>query len=351
MGPSTGVALLAAAVIITASARPSPAGADAADNNMHATVHMIGIVRNAERVLPARLRDLRRVACLPGVSASLTVLESNSNDRTRPILDEFAQLPGDCEDPADSPPFASIEIIGETAPDTNAATHAVLQGIDGDGKKRDPGAVEDARIRRIAGLRDELRDRVRPEVGKPFPDLVMLIDLDLQKLPVAAEVLRAIRRGVAAGGAGGGGGGWELQCANGHMGHFGREYYDLFATVLENGTMPMQTALAPGLSADARKAIKQQLWEHVEHNDQAVVPMRSCFGGVGIYAGEAYFAEQCRYTRGRGGPYAITRVNKQLEPTEGFQCEHVSLHECLRATLPAFRAGVVRQMTTDWRPN
>ena len=135
------------------------------------------------------------------------------------------------------------------------------------------------------------------------------------------------------------------------MGHFGREYYDLFATVLENGTMPMQAALAPGLSAGERKAIKQRLWELVEHTDKAVVPMRSCFGGVGIYAGAAYFAEKCRYTRGRGGPYAITRVSKQQESTVGFQCEHVSLHECLRTTLPQFRAGVVRQMTTDWRPN
>ena len=160
---------------------------------------MIGIVRNAERVLPARLRDLRRIACLPGVVASLTVLESNSDDRTRPILDEFAQLPGDCDDPADNPPFAGINILDEEVGD-GAAGHTVLQGIGGDGKKRDIGAVEDARIRRIAGLRDELRDRVRPGVGQPVPDLVMLIDLDLQKLyclPLARALLLAVSRALS----------------------------------------------------------------------------------------------------------------------------------------------------------
>lgn len=53
-------------------------------------VVVLSVVRNAARTLQARLKDIGRAVCASDISASLFVLESNSNDKTRAILEDVA---------------------------------------------------------------------------------------------------------------------------------------------------------------------------------------------------------------------------------------------------------------------
>eukprot|EP00040_Diaphanoeca_grandis_P043181 m.267234 g.267234 ORF g.267234 m.267234 type:complete len:363 (-) comp71901_c0_seq1:61-1149(-) len=346
------------AVAVFAHGRPQSHPSDAGSISLL----LLSIVKDAADVLPSRLLELVEVACRPGINARLVVYESNSKDQTRAILEEFAQSNPSCRNAKFGDGNAGASSSAGVLPPAFVSIESVdhwKMSVDGTGVSDQEGDTilknaeerEDKRIQRIAHLRNALRDATRPSMaGSQPPDVVMVMDLDLRKFPSILAMDHAIRR-VAQGNE------WSLLCANGHMGHFGREYYDLFATVLPNRTMPMQQVLQPNQTLPQRNSIKHALWEHVEHNEQPIVPMLSCFGGIGIYRAHDYFLNECSYQRERGGPYAITRFKKDTATSTfhrvgiGFQCEHVTFHMCLQNHSSQFKAGVVQELTTDWRPN
>ena len=149
--PRVGIAAAAAPGGIAAPAAV-PAGVPPA-------VLVFGIVRDAGRVIEARLRDLMPLGCDSGLGVTITIMEGGSSDDTRVVLDRLAaeagkgaagtlactsRKGGAAADGAVAA-FAAIEVLDEPAGGVPAELMAKVEG------------AEDRRIVRIAWLRDQLR--------------------------------------------------------------------------------------------------------------------------------------------------------------------------------------------------
>ena len=81
-------------------------------------------------------------------------------------------------------------------------------------------------------------------------------------------------------------------------------------------------------------------------NGDNIIPqeVRSCFGGLTVYAGSAYFEPTCRYQDA-----ALAEVYNPADwhTTIRAPCEHVVLHLCLSQRTP-FRIAVAPDMMTFW---
>eukprot|EP00035_Acanthoeca_spectabilis_P027843 m.468066 g.468066 ORF g.468066 m.468066 type:complete len:417 (+) comp27153_c0_seq1:224-1474(+) len=278
---------------------------------------ILGLVKDSERDLPRRFLELTSIACLPNVSASVVLLESNSRDNSRELLEGFADGRAGRICPASSkkrgqPAFKSIAVVNETN------VTQVLQVSSGNNK-------EDDRIQKIGTLRDQLRDLTRPQFVQFGVDAVLVIDTDLKALPTPESVALALARLREPRPP-------TTQCANGQQGHKHRStYYDLFATVLDDGTMPMQHIVHPNVTKSAGDKLKAELTRNITSVGKgALFEVKSCFGGFAIYPAKMYYAKECRYSGGRrGGPYTVTTYGKDRRAHEGFPCEHTQLHTCM----------------------
>jgi hypothetical protein len=305
---------------------------------------IIGLVKDSERDLPKRFVELTAIACLPNVSASVAFLEGNSKDDSRKLLNAFAAgtltrlCPG-TSGKHGQVAFRSITVLTEQ----NTPEFQKLQSTPGN-------THEDDRIQRIAALRDQLRDITRSTAATLGTTAVLVIDTDLKELPAAVYVERALRRLRRPRAPG-------LQCANGQQGHKHRAtYYDLFATVLADGTMPMQRIVHPNTSRSDGDKMKVELTKTIKDTVVGqLFPVQSCFGGLAVYPAALYFAKECKYTGGaRGEKYSIMSYTKQRpkQPHQGFACEHVHFHQCLRRQLKgetwgAF--GIDPMLVTRWQ--
>lgn len=169
VGEAEGAALTVAATVPTV-----PPRVQLVDQlGVPAEVLVFGIVRDAGRVIEARLRDLMPLGCDPGLAVTVKIMEGGSTDNTRAVLDRLAtevargaggtlgcvQLKGQLARKSESRKGAVVpaaEAAFEAAFEAIEVLDEPAGGLPAELKDKATG-VEDMRVIRIAWLRDQLR--------------------------------------------------------------------------------------------------------------------------------------------------------------------------------------------------
>ncbi len=120
------------------------------------------------------------------------------------------------------------------------------------------------------------------------------------------------------------------------------DYYDTFATILTpEAAMQVSNTLHDERSKEnnERRAVDERgvitlNFEavHMLQNNQAMVPVLSAFGGMGIYNGESYLGD-CSYSEVVDESHFQFAKYDQASKTDhvyGWPCEHVVFHLCSR---------------------
>lgn len=242
----------------------------------------------------------------------------------------------------------------------------------------EPGDLHalDNRVDRIAYLRDFQREHLRVVLENGHEDDVIVVaDIDLYALPPVKKLMHEVTRMRTLHE-------YDVLCSNGLM-HRPNGYYDIYATVLEPDTFtyPVKHRLL-GKSwegedmslvrshdefgevtswdvldwiekegerlkkANAESMLnaidreKNPLWEESKRatslgyedmfnfEPSSAVPVRSCFGGLTIYAATALLEPSCRYHPPSVGATA-DRLLKYANRDDKRPCEHVVFHDCL----------------------
>lgn len=141
-----------------------------------------------------------------------------------------------------------------------------------------------------------------------------------------------------------------------------RRYYDLFATVLLPDTFVYDRdkhaqpkpdvdkdplVIDPGFESifDATN-----LREWIEgHPAGPIVPVRSAFGGLAMYAAELWLDPRCAYDANQSFVRRYSVVASWTIGKVDMACEHVVMHECFRALRGQHvAAGIVKAWETRW---
>lgn len=178
-------------------------------------------------------------------------------------------------------------------------------------KLRIPGGARaptrSARVQRIATVRDQLRSVVRSAQAHETTDAIVVIDLDLLGLPSVSSLTDGVSRIVNNEA--------DVVCANGvekFMGMFNIAY-DLFA--MELFPWPW---------------VQRRLYnEATAAGSELYQPSEFCFGGMAVYNPQEYLNEQCSYSG------------------SDEECEHVTLHKCMKSKRSDFGIGVLGTMRTE----
>ena len=220
-------------------------------------VVITGLARNVGTILPLTIRRIENLArCF--ADARVIVYENDSSDNTRLLLARWAAS------------NSRVEAISEVRDDpVNPATRCL------------------DRAARMALYRGRCQERVRERFG--HFDAVIVVDFDVQGGFSIDGMASSFGQP-----------GWDFVGSNGLIcrRHGLRmnvlRQYDTWALRFDAGLTPLSTAAAAGM-----------VWER----GGPLVPVTSCFGGLGIYTMEAY----------RAGSYA------------GAELEHANFHRSLIA--------------------
>eukprot|EP00041_Stephanoeca_diplocostata_P018517 m.387840 g.387840 ORF g.387840 m.387840 type:complete len:388 (-) comp21038_c0_seq8:499-1662(-) len=181
------------------------------------TVAFFGLVKDAARVLQQRVSDLRGIACMPDVQASLYVVEGGSIDATRTMLEAFRHRAYDspraakktvfCKD--NSYAFHEFHVLDQPVSFSNFSaeykSNSTSIGTSNHNTRVDNAKVEsghlnpgetfeglDKRVLFMQVLRNFQRDWMAKTHEKSPFDAVVLVDFDLEKFPSAASVRAAM---------------------------------------------------------------------------------------------------------------------------------------------------------------
>ena len=196
---------------------------------------------------------------------------------------------------------------------------------------------------------------------KPF-EYVVVVDLDLHRTPTPSDVLRAIQDMD--------GSSMDAICANG-LTLDGKLPYDSYATVLLPDTflgyflrsdptlMPKEdlsiidayieaTTTSGGSYSTTTTGSPLSKWAKSLMSrfsgDSDLISVKSCFGGMAIYRTDAWFANECKYTR----EYTSDHV-RYIAAGTGRVCEHVVFNHCLRTEYKKdFSMAVHRGLVTKY---
>jgi len=332
-------------------------------------VAIVGLVRLARRVIAARIMQLIDFACRPGVSADIYVVDgSPPSDDTRDILHSLNR--SKCRDGTAA--FSTFKVID----DGDAARWSPQCGREFARLERGDGAVSTAqpllasdtvgdkaakeaskqlgnRVERLRALRSCSVELMRHSAAER--DVIVLVDYELEKLPDARSLERAVRtvlpsdhpavlhgasqrRPL---------GQYDALCAFGLTAYKLRMwkpvvYYDTFATVLENGSFARARNAASVAENGARATA---LTVAIKDNPTGdLYPVRSCFGGLAVYRTSSYLATRaCNYS-------LVPQSSKYSIGSTVNQCEHVTFHLCLRKAVKGFRIAIDRELKTLWLP-
>eukprot|EP00041_Stephanoeca_diplocostata_P023476 m.577928 g.577928 ORF g.577928 m.577928 type:complete len:350 (+) comp22301_c0_seq15:277-1326(+) len=248
-------------------------------------VAILSAVRNAAETLRPRLKDIASAICTSDISASLFILESNSNDNSRAILTNLIE-----KNPILCPSFSSHSRVG------HAFSHVeILDEVVDTEMQEEPKFThsEDRRVQKLSRIRDYLRDTIADYVNQrqrysdaPKISVVMVVDLDLLEYPTAESIRSTIRRAHYKE--------YTVQCANGKEVGQDNFYYDMFATVMADGTMPFRTIMQPNTPAKLAYTKKKALTEYIDRYPGEVAPVWSCFGGMYVSVSHQKDASNCQ---------------------------------------------------------
>lgn len=241
-----------------------------------------GLARNCARRLPALLAKLDRMASLFG-ECRFIVIENDSVDQTGTLLKDWAH---------DDPRVELVQLCLLHSPDSGAAGRGVRRG-------EESFSIE--RIERMSYLRNGYIERLGTLHGD---DIVMVVDFDIHGFSIEG-IAHTLGSGVE----------WDCVAANclrfspRHPFHR-HVYWDTYAYEPENGF--------PGGALDRSSMLKAQVSLPVLLRKEALLPVRSAFGGLALYRAEAI----------RGRRYST-------EPNEdslvNVLSEHIGLHRDMAA--------------------
>jgi hypothetical protein len=313
--------------------------------------YLIGAVRDASQIAETPFQYIVELSCEHGVHVHIVVgggVEECRERFERAVEERFSAVQrGKC---------GRFELLGEPAD-----LHAL-----------------DNRVDRIAYLRDFQREHLRVVLENGHEDDVIVVaDIDLYALPPVNKLMHEVTRMRTLHE-------YDVLCSNGLM-HRPNGYYDIYATVLEPDTFvyPIKHRLLgkswegedlnlvrshdefgevtswdvldwiesegekrkeihfkTSSKSNSATAQSNPLWDKAkdaatadygdifDFEPSSAVPVRSCFGGLTIYAATALLEPSCRYHPPSVGEIA-DRLLKYANRDDKRPCEHVVFHDCL----------------------
>ena len=257
------------------------------------SIAIIGLVHDSESTLPHLLDTLHGLCCFFKHSVFI-IYESNSVDKTPSILQKWSENKTKCNN------FYSLSI-----------TKIILDVLQSD---TDASNVNLDRTERYAIYRNYLLQKVR----KYSVDYLMMIDFDIISFD-ALNTLRQVQIGMN-----------ELEysvlCNRGIFG-YDAFYYDVFATILNNG------------SWTRFDYFEQRAELNAIINEHAFVDVISCFNGIAFYKFEAVIETNCSYIQSEKqlslvypeliAKYLI-KFREIKHNNKAFLCEHIAFNYCLK---------------------
>eukprot|EP00591_Stephanopyxis_turris_P006640 CAMPEP_0195512590 /NCGR_PEP_ID=MMETSP0794_2-20130614/4496_1 /TAXON_ID=515487 /ORGANISM="Stephanopyxis turris, Strain CCMP 815" /LENGTH=578 /DNA_ID=CAMNT_0040640409 /DNA_START=122 /DNA_END=1855 /DNA_ORIENTATION=+ len=242
----------------------------------------------------------------------------------------------------------------------------------------DEASLISNRVERIAYLRDYQREKLRKSFGAALgkDDIIIIADIDLYSLPSVSQVVRESNH-IAKFHK------HDALCAAGIM-HRPFGYYDTFATVLLPDTFvyPVQGRLSGAYYSGENTSLVRSKdvygeftqWDLLEYfekggiisddvsshqnrkkqqksffgttQEDMIVPVKSCFGGLTIYSATKWFNPHCHYNMN------ITALSRYANKNDERPCEHVVFHDCLIKNDPSTSIAVHSFLRTSWNsPN
>eukprot|EP00040_Diaphanoeca_grandis_P027876 m.159668 g.159668 ORF g.159668 m.159668 type:complete len:298 (-) comp31146_c0_seq1:196-1089(-) len=283
------------------------------------TLTIFGLIQNAERVIEPRIKDLIPLACTPGWHVTLRIMEGGSTDNTRALLNNVQLSPPKCKDNVEGrgdypSAFDEVDVFDEPTLGEFESESSMVRSVMQGENTRTPQRLgkEDMRILRLARLRDFMRDRIRRLDSNR--SVVLLVDFDLEKFPdivlLRAHIWRLAHPQAP----------FDAVCANGKTAYRlriwkGLKYYDVFATLLLNGSYPMKTITDPATKPATKEDITARLTQEIDNTAGLMYPVQSCFGGMTIYKPEVYFDTRCNYSRdlSRSSKHSVFMGNNQWD--------------------------------------
>tara|TARA_B100000524_G_C23632079_1_gene363535 strand:+ start:293 stop:1276 length:984 start_codon:yes stop_codon:yes gene_type:complete len=190
--------------------------------------------------------------------------------------------------------------------------------------QQDAGLDALSRLERMRELRARQLDALKARTD--LPGVVVVVDLDVERLPSPWELLVGIDLVRT--------GDWDVLCANGAEHYDGQlSYYDTFATI-RHGSGWMYP---PELSE------QRNLFRELSASPERVVDVRACFGGLGVYRRDLWTGGpdgNCSYRYQPQASFTVA-TDSSMDSDHPFWCEHVGLTECLRLQQPSLRMGVM----------
>eukprot|EP01063_Lacrimia_lanifica_P029887 TRINITY_DN4644_c0_g1_i6.p1 TRINITY_DN4644_c0_g1~~TRINITY_DN4644_c0_g1_i6.p1 ORF type:complete len:493 (+),score=171.65 TRINITY_DN4644_c0_g1_i6:52-1530(+) len=260
-----------------------------------------GMARNMDELQPATIELLEKLNCEHNIAVEIMVRDFNPKHRV--VEQEHISAQKRCA------PWVVYKEPKETASAGN-------------------------RVQRITYARDAQRGFVKRRYGDRAA-VVMVADLDMNEFLVTAEVLAAKAKRVATDPSAP-----TVTCAMGQQRTRGwTEYYDTFATVLEDGTFIFPANARPPQNAilgNERFVIQNDVlddftgWEMGAlaragaKKNGGTFKVKSCFGGIALYKASAWFDTRCSYQDNGKDEYTLYREEKT-----NVACEHLALHLCM----------------------
>lgn len=202
----------------------------------------------------------------------------------------------------------------------------------------EPKEKPKSRIDRLASFRNVLRKTVAQSIVDY--DTVLVADLDMYRLPTAAQLADSIERLHD-----NTNNPYDFLCANGFEVMAGiPQPYDLYAMVEADGRFRFGSE---GLTAYWYATAQQpRLYQNIVHNDSAgddtattggqYYPVQSCFSGLALYKSALYFDTRCSYTE-QPVPLEEFAINGKV-------CEHVVLHQCMRYYYKELQSAILPEL-------
>lgn len=255
---------------------------------------LLALIQNAEKSLPALEASVEAYHEAAGGQLVAVFMENDSKDGTRAALESFAQ----------KHPWARLMTCCEDAGDASQVEAACACALRGALLKASKPEGAWPRFWKMARLREAMREVGREEHAAQAFDYVMVFDGDFAGLPPLDAFQAAIAQAQD----------WDVLFGLSYTTSrlalgLTKTYYDTLAHINPGMATPAcLTTRGHGLCLD-RKAARRQVAPWFDRD--ALVPVDTAFGGIGIYKAPVFFEEAASY--GDGG-----------------YCEHIVFHLQLR---------------------
>ena len=211
------------------------------------------------------------------------------------------------------------------------------------------------RVDRISVIRENLRNALRGELqGQGQQNVIVVsVDLGMVSIPPTLDIfIEADRIGNNDD--------IDVICSNGLMNRpFG--YYDIFATVLKDGTFlyPLSGRLegSPMLNEDENMIRSNEIYGNItqedfyhhflkegEQSESGLVAVDSCFGGLTLYRASRWLNTECSYSL----DYEKEKFSGYANLDDGRPCEHVRFHDCIKRSRSNVSSIYIQSSLVTW---